>query len=148
MAATSMVLLSLLSTKSEISRLTLQEMMISSKYERNQSAMNKQLNLEEKYNDAIADAQDSEKTIDVAGFHKDKGYVCTDAQAEAYARIKVKYYDAEYLEELNDLDMRYDAMKTLYETQLTQAQEKEKNLNQLLTTSIKADASKAAGGNG
>ena len=145
MAATSMVLLSLLSTKSEISRLTLQEMMISSKYERNQSAMNKQLKLEEKYNDAIADAQDSDKTID--GWKK-KGEVLSDARAEAYARSKVKYYDAEYLEELNDLDMRYDAMKTLCETQLTQAQEKEKNLNQLLTTSIKADASEAAGGNG
>ena len=144
MAATSMVLLSLLSTKSEISRLTLQEMMISSKYERNQSAMNKQLNLEEKYNDAIADAQDSDKTID--GWKK-KGEVLSDARAEAYARSKVKYYDAEYLEELNDLDMRYDAMKTLCETQL----EENKNLKTALEQQLQAcakDDGALFGGNG
>ena len=118
MANTAALLGNLLCTNADINFYTQQQIYWSNKYEANAAKLSKQVKYEEKWENAFEDAKDSEKSINITGFKKDKGTIATDPEAEKYANLKVKEYNEELSLELADLDIEYDTMKCMYDTLL------------------------------
>jgi prefoldin subunit 5 len=120
MAPTAASLSKLLQIKMAISFNTMQLSRVSTQYEAIHKSLDKMTRYEDKYLDAIDKAQDTDATINKAGFKKDKGEVWSDAKAEAYAHAVVKQYDENILIELGEEDMNFEALKTTLETSLTE----------------------------
>ena len=119
MANTAALLGNLLCTNADINYYTQQQIFWNAKYEANSAKLKKQVNYEQKWQDAFDDAQNADKTCKIGNTTwKEKDKVLSDADADAYAHAKVKQYDEELSLELAELDMEYDTMKTMYDTLL------------------------------
>ena len=119
MANTSALLLNLLTTNADINYYTQQQIYWSNKYEANSAKLAKQVKYEEKWNDAYDDCYyaEDDKKVKVNGVEQANQCECT---AIAYADYKVEEYDEDLKNELADLDLEYDTMKTMYVTVLEQ----------------------------
>ena len=119
MANTAALLGNYLTTKADINFYTQESIKWKAKYEANSAKLKKQVNYEQKWQDAFDDAQNADKTCKIGNTTwKEKDKVLSDADADAYAHAKVKQYDEELSLELAELDMEYDTMKTMYDTLL------------------------------
>ena len=119
MANTAALLGNLLNTNADINYYTQQSIFWNAKYEANQAKLEKQVKYEEKWESAFDDAQNADKTCKIGNTTwKAKDKVLNDAQAGLYADAKVSQYNEELSEELADLDIEYDTMKTMYDTML------------------------------
>mgnify|MGYP004452811555 FL=1 len=119
MANTAALLGNYLTTKADINFYTQESIKWNAKYEANSAKLEKQVNYEEKWQDAFDDAQNVDKTCKIGNTTwKEKDKVLSDADADAYAHAKVKQYNEELSLELAELDMEYDTMKTMYDTLL------------------------------
>ncbi len=94
----------------------------SAKYEANSEKLQAQVKYQDKYIAKVEDAEDPDKEIKCAYGNKAKGEVWEGAKAEGYGHYKVKEYDEALLQELEDKDIAYDTMKTMYEALVTQLQ--------------------------
>ena len=112
----------LLNVTADLNYYTAQLNIWSAKYEANSEKLQKQVKYEEKWENAFEDGQDPDKQIKTTKFNKDKGQVFDDKTADAYAHYKVKEYDESLSLELEELDIEYDTMKTMYEALVTQLQ--------------------------
>ncbi len=123
---------SLLNTKADKNYYTQQLMFWTAKYEANQEKLEKQVKYENKYLDASEAAIGNTRELKAphVTVHEDNKDKDT---AERYAHAKVDLYDEELSEELAELDVEYDTMKTMYETliaSLEAQEESEKSLTQ------------------
>lgn len=115
MANTSAQLLNYLGTKADIAYATQQSIYWADKYEKNQKLLNEQTKFEEKWNKHYDDAMDPNKAIKGV---KEKDEVLCECDAVDYADSKVTEYDEALKEELAELDIEYDTMKTMWEAEL------------------------------
>ncbi|MBR6127367.1 hypothetical protein IKQ21_06750 [bacterium] len=109
----------LLSVNADINYYTQQSIFWNQKYEANQEKLEVQTKLEQKWEDAYDDAYSATKDIKMNGnvfIHEGEKH--NMEKAKAYADWKVEKYDAELMEELSELDVEYDTMKTMYDTLL------------------------------
>ena len=117
MAATAALLGTLLCTNADITYYTQQQIFWANKYEANAAKLGEQQNLEEKYWDAYDDCYyaEDDKKVKINGSPQANN---NEAAAIEYANYKVKNFDEELLDELMELDVQYETMKLMYETQL------------------------------
>ena len=117
MAATAALLGTLLCTNADITFYTQQQIFWANKYEANAAKLGEQQTLEEKYWDAYDDCYyaEEDKKVKINGTPQENN---NEAAAIAYADYKVKNFDEELLNELMELDIQYETMKLMYETQL------------------------------
>ena len=115
MANTSAQLLNYLGTKADIAYATQQSIYWADKYEKNQKLLNQQTKYEEKWNKAYDDAVNPDKAIKNV---KEKDEVLSECKAVDYADSIVTEYDEALKEELAELDIEYDTMKTMWEAEL------------------------------
>ena len=128
----------LLTTNADINYYTQQQIFWSNLYEANAAKLAKQVKYEEQWEAAFDDAQDVDKTCKIGTkVWKEKDQVLSDEKADEYAHAKVEKYDAELKLELEDLDMEYDTMKTMYETLLEKLRADEEAQTQLVSTNAK-----------
>ena len=112
----------LLNVTADLNYYTAQLNIWSAKYEANSQKLQKQVKYEEKWVNAFEDAQDPDKQIKTTKYNKEKGEVWGEEKADAYAHYKVKEYDQSLSLELEEMDIEYDTMKTMYEALVTQLQ--------------------------
>ena len=135
MSNTAALLGTLLTTNADINYYTQQQIYWSNLYDANAAKLAKQVQYEEKWERAFDDAQDVDKTCKIGNtVYKEKGKVLSDQDADNYAHKKVEQYDAELKLELEDLDMEYDTMKTMYETMLEKLRADEEAQKQATST--------------
>ena len=115
MANTSAQLLNYLGTKADIAYATQQSIYWTDKYEKNQRHLNQQTKFEEQWNKHYDDAMDESKEI--KGI-KEKDVVMCESDAVDYANSKVTQYDEALKEELAEIDIEYDSIKTMWEAEL------------------------------
>ncbi len=117
MAITAAALGSLLTTQADYNYYIQQQMYWSNKYEANMAKLEEQVKYETKWESAMDDATNVDKTCKIGNkTWKEKDVVLSDSEARRYADAKVTKYDAELSLELADLDIEYDTMKTMYDT--------------------------------
>ena len=117
MAATAALLGTLLCTNADITFYTQQQIFWANKYEANAAKLGEQQSLEEKYWEAYDKCYYAEEDKEV----KIGSQVFTsncESSAIEYANLKVKDFDEELRKELERLDVEYETMKLMYETQL------------------------------
>lgn len=117
MAATAALLGTLLCKNADITYYTQQQIFWANKYEANAAKLADQQSLEDKYWDAYDDCYyaDDDKKVKINGVEQSNN---DEAAAINYAHYKVKNFDEELLDELMELDIQYETMKCLYETEL------------------------------
>lgn len=122
----------LLGIQSDITFYTQQQVYWSNLYESNMAKLSEQQKLEEKWTQAYDDAQDYDKTCKIGNtVYKNKDEVLSDAMAEAYADAKVTHYNEELMLDLEEKDMLYDTMQTMYNTMLEELRAQEDPAKQL-----------------
>lgn len=131
--STSMLLFSVLNCEAEYNYFNRELISITNKLEANTAKLEKQTKYEEQYNKAYDDALDPDKKISGV---KDEGVVLSECQAAEYAHSKVRAYDENLLEELNDLDLSYSTRKTSLETQIEMIKGNKDTYKQQLGTSV------------
>ena len=114
MANTSAQILNYLGTRADLNYAIQQQIYWADKYEANQKRLNQQTKLEEKWNKHYDDAMDVDKEIKGV---KDKGVAMCECDAVDYADSKVTQYDEALKEELAELDIEYDTLQALWETE-------------------------------
>ena len=117
MAATAALLGTLLCTNADITFYTQQQIFWANKYEANAAKLGEQQSLEEKYWDAYDKCYYAEEDKEVKIGSQVFASNCESSAIE-YANLKVKNFDEELLNELMELDVQYETMKLMYETQL------------------------------
>ena len=117
MAATAALLGTLLCTNADITFYTQQQIFWANKYEANAAKLGEQQSLEEKYWDAYDKCYYAEDEKEVKIGSQVFANNCESSAIE-YANLKVKNFDEELLNELMELDVQYETMKLMYETQL------------------------------
>ena len=137
MASTSAALLGLLGTQGDINYYTVQLKLWSDKYDSNLKQLEKQQKYETAWNNEYDKAMDGTRTSEL----KMNGYVFlgkeqagSEYQARQWADYKVEQYDEEVLLELEEKDMEYDSMKTMYEALLETLRAEEEGEKQLVST--------------
>ena len=117
MANTSAQLLNYLGTKSDIAYATQQLIYWTDKYEANSKRLDKQTKFEQQWNDAYDKCYDlgEDETLEIDGRPFKGGCEC---DAVDYADLKVTHYDEALKDELAELDIEYETMKTLWEAEL------------------------------
>ena len=117
MAATAALLGTLLCKNADITYYTQLQIFWANKYEANAAKLGEQQTLEKKYWDAYDDCYyaEDDKKVKINGTPQDNN---NEAAAIAYADYKVKNFDEELRKELERLDVEYETMKLMYETQL------------------------------
>lgn len=115
MANTSAQLLNYLGTKADIAYATQQSIYWADKYQANQNKLDQQTKFEEKWNKYYDDAVNPDKAIN--GVKKKEEVLC-ECDAVDYANSKVTQYDEALKEELAELDIEYETMKTMWEAEL------------------------------
>ena len=115
MANTSAQLLNYLGTKADIAYATQQLIYWTDKHEKNQRRLDQQTKFEEQWNKHYDDAMNVDKEI--KGI-KAKGEAMCECDAIDYADSKVTQYDEDLKEELTELDINYETMKTVWEAEL------------------------------
>lgn len=118
MANTAALLGNLLSINADINYYTQQSISWNKLYEANSAKLEDQVNYEKKWEKAFDDYMDTDKKIDAYGFHAEKGQTRNESVADAYAHAKVKQYNEELLNELQDLDIEFDTMRQMMDTML------------------------------
>ena len=119
MANTAALLGNLLSVNADINFYTQQSIYWNQKYEANQKKLEAQTKLEQKWEDAYDDAYSATKDIKMnKAVFIQEGEQHNAEKAKIYADWKVEKYDEELMEELSELDVEYDKMKTMYDTLL------------------------------
>jgi hypothetical protein len=121
MSNTAALLGNLLSVNANINYYSQQEIFWSNKYDANSAKLEEQVKYETKWESAYDSAIDNDKDRSVTAngsTYVVKSGNTNSAYAEKYANLKVKQYDVELSEELADLDIEYDTMKTMYDTLL------------------------------
>lgn len=136
MANTAALLGNLLSLNADINWYTTQQIYWSNKYEANAKLLNKQAKYEEKWENAYDSAMDPDKSrnLTAGNITVHKGDTVDEGDAERYANAKVSEYNEELYLELQDLDMEYDAMKTMYDELLTTLRADRDSAKQATTT--------------
>ncbi len=117
MANTAALLGNLLNTNADINYYTQQSIFWNAKYEANQAKLEKQVKYEQKWEDAFDSAIDNTKDLKLGKITVKSGNT-NEMIAGQYADKKVSQYNEELSEELADLDIEYDTMKTMYDTML------------------------------
>lgn len=117
MANTAALLGTLLTKNADVNYYTQQQIYWSNKQEANQAKLAKQTQYEQNWQKAFDSAMDPDKDLECRGVKVSKGNT-SEAQAEAYAKAKVKEYNEELSLELAALDVEYDSMKNMYDTLL------------------------------
>ena len=119
MANTAALLLNLLNTNADINYYTQQSIYWSAKYEANSAKLSAQVKAEEKWTSEYDKAKDGSRTSDLkmnGNVFIAKETEASDCEAIAWADYKVDEYNEELSEELADLDIEYDTMKTMYDS--------------------------------
>jgi signal recognition particle GTPase len=125
----------LLGINADINFYTQQSIYWNGLYEANQEKLEKQVSYEQKWESAYDDAQNTDKKCQIGNqVWKDKDQVLSDAQADAYAHAKVRQYDEALSEELAELDIEYDTMKTMYDTLLEELRAQQSTAKQSTST--------------
>lgn len=124
---------SLLNTGADKTYYTAQLMYWTALYDANSEKLQKQTNLEEKYLGASESALGNTRTLTAHGFTVKEDNQ-NEAIAQHYAHLKVENYDQELSEELAELDIEYDTMKTMYETLVQELTAQEESYKQLTQT--------------
>ena len=132
MANTSAQLLNYLGTKADIAYATQQSIYWADKYEANNRRLEKQTKFEEQWNKYYDDALNPDKEIKGV---KAKEEVLCECDAVDYADSKVTQYDEALKEELAELDVEYDTMKTMWEAELEVLNARAESEKQNLATS-------------
>ena len=117
MANTAALLGNLLNTNADINYYTQQSIFWNAKYEANSAKLEKQVKYEEKWESAFDSAIDNTKELTAGGI-KVSANNKNEMLADKYAHAKVKQYNEELSQELADLDIEYDTMKTMYDAML------------------------------
>ena len=117
MANTAALLGNLLNTNADINYYTQQSIFWNAKYEANSEKLQKQVKYEEKWESAFDAAIDNTSAVKAAGITVAANNR-NEVLADKYAHAKVKQYNEELSQELADLDIEYDTMKTMYDTML------------------------------
>ena len=117
MANTAALLGNLLNTNADINYYTQQSIFWNAKYEANQAKLEKQVKYEEKWESAFDSAIDNTRDLKLGKITVKSGNT-NEIIADQYADAKVSQYNEELSEELADLDIKYDTMKTMYDTML------------------------------
>ena len=117
MANTSAQLLNYLGTKADISYATQQSIYWADKYQANQKRLNEQTKHETAWNNAYDKCygQADDKCIKFEG---KEYYGNCECDAVDYADAKVTEYNEELKEELAEIDVEYETMKTMWEAEL------------------------------
>ena len=117
MANTSAQLLNYLNTKADIAYATQQLVYWADKYQANEKRLNQQTKYETAWNEAYDKCYglEDDKTLKLNGRNYTGGCEC---EATDYANAKVTQYDEDLKEELAELDMEYETMKTIWEAEL------------------------------
>ncbi len=117
MSNTSAQLLNYLGTKADIAYATQQSIYWADKYQANQKRLEVQTKFETAWNNAYDKCYglEDDKTINFEGRTYYGGCEC---EAVDYADAKVTQYDEELKEELAELDIEYETMKTMWEAEL------------------------------
>jgi hypothetical protein len=120
MANTAALLGNLLSVNADINYYTTQQIYWTNLYDANSAKLSDQVKYEEKWNSAYDSAKDTTRDMSAThdGVTVKVSEGCSDSAATNYANVKVYQYDEARSEELADLDMEYDTMKTMYDTLL------------------------------
>ena len=129
----------LLSLTADINFYTTMQIYWTNLYESNQEKLEQQIKYEEKHEKAYDDALNntSEKKACHCGCEVVVGKENQNEElAEAYADAKVWQYDQELSEELSELDMEYDTMKTMYDALLESLRAQKDPAKQLATTNL------------
>ena len=128
MSNTAALLGSLLNTNADINYYTQQSIYWTNKYEANMAKLEEQVKYEDKWNNAFDSAIDNTKQLTATRKGQtvvvQEGNQC-EAIADKYAHVKVYQYDEALSEELADLDIEYDTMKTMYDTLLQELRAKQ-----------------------
>jgi hypothetical protein len=126
----------LLNTQADLNYYTMQLNFWSAKYEANSEKLQQQVKYEGKWESAFDSALDNTRELTACSNGKSIKVCVNNTNedlADQYAHAKVKQYDEELSEELAELDIEYDTMKTMYETMIAQldaTEESEKSLTQ------------------
>ncbi len=133
MSNTAAQLGNLLGVRADINFYTQQSIYWNGLYEANQEKLEKQINYEQKWESAYDSAIDNTRELNCGGVR-----VCEGNQnqqvADAYAHAKVSRYDEALSEELAELDIEYDTMKTMYDTLLEELRAQESADKQAVST--------------
>jgi hypothetical protein len=135
MANTAASLDYLLDLNASISYYTQQQIFWSRKYEANHEILAQQEKYFAAYEKAVDNANDESRSSDLkmgnAVFIAKNTAAATQEIAEQWGHYKAPKYDEAYSEELAELDIEYDTMKTTYDTMLEELraqQEAAKNM--------------------
>ena len=133
MSNTAAQLGNLLGVRADINFYTQQSIYWNGLYEANQEKLEKQIKYEENWEKAYDSAIDNTRELNCGGVRVCEGN--QDQQvADAYAHAKVKHYDEALSEELAELDIEYDTMKTMYDTLLEELRAQESADKQAVST--------------
>lgn len=133
MANTAALLGSLLNTNADINYYTQQSIFWNAKYEANQAKLEKQVKYEEKWESAFDSAIDNTRDLKLGKITVKAGNT-NEMIADQYADAKVSQYNEELSEELADLDIEYDTMKTMYDNLLESLRAQKDNEKQATST--------------
>ena len=117
MANVAALLSNLLTLRADVNFYTQESIYWNAKYESNMQKLEKQTNLEEKWQDAFDSAIDNTKELKAGGVVVRENNQNEDI-ADQYAHAKVKKYDEDLSLELAELDIDYDTLKTMYDALL------------------------------
>ncbi|MCQ2743732.1 MAG: hypothetical protein MJ230_02910 [bacterium] len=138
----------LLMTDADINYYIQQQIYWNNKYEGNAAKLAKLVKVEENWNKQYDSAGDASRSsaLKMNGYvFLDKEVAGTDAQCEEWAYYKVAEYNKELLDELAELDIQYDSMKTMYDT-LLEALRAEQQGNEQSTSAAAQDTGLLGGG--
>lgn len=130
----------LLTTQADYNYYIQQQIHWTNLYDANSAKLEEQVKAEEKWEKARDDAFDNEKKDDfeykVKGgrTYNAKALRGNDALCEAYAHDKVSEYNEELMLELENLDIEYDTMKTMYDTLVQELSALKDSEKQLVST--------------
>ena len=133
MANVAALLSSLLTLKADINFYTTESIYWNAKYEANMEKLQKQVNLEGKYQDAFDSAIDNTKELKAGGVVVRENNK-SEAIADNYAHAKVKQYDEDLSLELAALDIDYDTLKTMYDALLEEKRAQKDSVQQAVST--------------
>ena len=120
----------LLEIRASIAYYTKESISWNSLYEGNSEKLQKMQKLEEKWYDAYEDAYGNTRELKAKGGVVVQENNTIEAKQIQYANAKVSDYDENTLEGLEDLDIDYDTMKTMYDTLLEQLRAQEETAKQ------------------
>ena len=117
MANTAALLANYLSTNADINFFTQQMVYWGNQQEANARKLEKMQKYETKWENAVDSALSNREALSCGNVYVESNNQ-TQELAESYAHAKVEEYDYETLLDLQEKDIEYDTMKTMYDTLL------------------------------